>query len=173
MKTYKFYQRASKHFLDLPLTSKIEKEEIEYCYVASALLSWICLESYVNAICDSLSTGKRIDDFQRAFLMEKDFRVNENGEVIENTARPPTLKKLVFIIQNFSAVDVKEFKQSPLWRNLQDFEDIRNRIVHHRESDEFTIRQQDALNYNNLINQTVSYVGKLVTKVPRKRNNAS
>jgi hypothetical protein len=162
--------QASKHFASLPDSNhKIEKEELEYNYVASALLSWMCLESYVNAICESLTNGTRLTDFQKAFLLEEEYRVNDSGEIKKIGIRPPTLKKILFVVQYFSGIQVKDFKKTELWLNLQGFEDLRNKIVHHKEKNDFSIQQQDAMNYNNLVINAINYFGKLLTKSPKKK----
>jgi hypothetical protein len=172
MKTYKYYIQASKCLISSPIVSeKLEKDELEYLYLGSILLSWIGFESYINAMCESLSKGTRITEFQRAFLLEEDYKVNDNGEVGKITSRPPTLKKLIFIIQNFTNIDAKSFKQTSLWNRLRSFEDLRNKIVHHKEKNDFDISLQDAFNCQNLVIETVAYLRKLLTSVSRNRSS--
>jgi hypothetical protein len=170
MKTYKFYLKASKFFLNPSNSKNLNVEEREYDNIASTLLSWMSLESYVNAVCDSLSRGTRLKDHERSFLLEEELKVDGEGNFRKVKIRPPTLKKMLFIIQNFSKIEVKEFKQKELWNRLRAFEDLRNKIVHHKETIDFNIDQQKALEFTDLVNDTINYVGHLLTRVPRKRS---
>ncbi|MGD0204547.1 MAG: hypothetical protein ABSC20_11670 [Candidatus Bathyarchaeia archaeon] len=164
MKTYKFYLNASKYFLNLP-TAKLDPEEIEYNNVAATLLAWMCFESYVNAMCDSLSMGTRIKDSEKLFLKEKDLTVDDDGKFKEISIRPSTLKKLLFLIEYFSQIHAKEFKQADRWKNLQAFEELRNKIVHHKEINNYSIDHNKASECRDLVEDTIKEFNRTFTRV--------
>lgn len=170
MKTYKFYLKASNHFLSPPYLSKLNNEEKEYNNIASILLSWISIESYVNAMCESLSKGTRLEEHERLFLQEEQWSVDDEGEFRKVTIRPPTLKKVLFIIQHFTSIDIKVFKQSDHWNKLRAFEDLRNKIVHHKEKADFNINLEKAMELKTLANETIDYLGRLLTRTPKKKH---
>jgi hypothetical protein len=129
MKTFKYYLSASSHFLQNSTNPSLDSEEKEYFQLVSLLLSWIGLESYVNSIFDSLSVSTRLKPHEKSFLDEKELKVSDDGVFIESTIRPSTCKKLLFIINYFSRKKVSAFKQTRLWLEIKNFEDLRNKIV--------------------------------------------
>lgn len=169
MKTHRFYLKASKYFLSPSTFSNLGEEEKEYNYVASVLLSWMSLESYMNAICESLSKGARLKDHERLFLNEEQWMVDEEGTFRTAKIRPPTLRKMLFVLQYFSSIDIKDFKKDELWGKLQGFEDLRDKIVHHKETNDFEINQQKAIELRDLALKTIKYLGKLLTRTPKKK----
>jgi len=162
MKTFKFYLGASNYFITNSSYGKLDKKEKEYYYFASVLHSWISLESYINAISESLSKGTRIKEHQKAFLQETELRVNDDGIFHEVKIRPSTTKKILFILHHFSKIDARSFRQKPLWRDLKSFEDLRNKIIHHKEIEEINIDLKKAKEYRDLVKETISYLNKLL-----------
>ena len=132
MKTFRFYLKASNYFLSSVYNRGLNSEEKEYNYFASVVLSWIALEAFVNTLSESLSKGTRIKQHEKSFLNEQELRVSEEGIFEEIKIRPSTTKKLLFIVYNFTKLDIKKFKQTNLWRDLQSFEDTRNKIIHYK-----------------------------------------
>ncbi len=162
MKTYKFYLGASRYFLNVQGYSNLDIQEKEYNHIASVLLSWIGLESYVNAISESLSKGTRLKKHEKSFLNEQELRVDSEGIFREHQIRPSTTKKILFIINRFSNIEVKDFKKRKIWKKLQAFEDLRNKIVHHKEKHNFAIDLDKASECRNTINDTIKYLDKLL-----------
>ena len=162
MKTFKFYLDASNYFISNSNYGKLDKKEKEYYYFASVLHSWISLESYINAISESLSKGTRIKEHQKAFLQESELRVNDDGIFHDVKIRPSTTKKILFILQHFSKIDVISFRQKSLWRNLKSFEDLRNKIIHHKEIEDITIDLKKAKEYRDLVKETIEYLNRLL-----------
>ena len=165
MKTYKFYLNASQYFLNFSNFPKISTGEIEYNTVVATLLSWMCFESYVNALCESLSRGTRLNDHARLFLAEKEMTVDDAGKLNETTIRPSTLKKLLFMIENFSNMDTKQFKQTKQWCDLQAFEDLRNKIAHHKEINNFNIDHKKATECRDLVDEAIKDLNRVFTRV--------
>ena len=143
----------------------MSRDESEYHNVAATLLSWMCFESYVNALCDSLSKGTRLNDHQRLFLTEKELTVDDEGRFKEITIRPSTLKKLIFMIEHFSSLDAKQYKQTDQWSDLQAFEDLRNKIVHHKEINDFKIDQKKATECRDLADASIKDFNHVFTQV--------
>ena len=162
MKTFKFYSAASRFFISSNDYDRLNGTEKEYHYFASVLFSWVALESYINAISESLSKGTRLGEHEKAFLLERELRVNDDGLFHEVAIRPSTTKKILFLIHYFSKVDVKSFKQKEMWRNLKSFEDLRNRILHHKEIGDIRIDFRKASEYRDLVAEAIVYFNKLL-----------
>lgn len=162
MKSYKFYLNASNYFLDFSQNNKLNSEEREYCYLSSVLLSWIALETFVNAISETFSIGSRLKSHEKSFLNEKELRVNEEGIFIETTIRPPTSKKILFLIHHFTKLDIKKFKQKRIWKDIKSFEDLRNKIIHYKEKNNITITNKKAKECRNIVKESIKYLTKLL-----------
>lgn len=160
MITSKFYIDASHYFVTYKNYDKLDKEEKMYYILASVLFSWISLESHVNALSESLSKGTRINEYHKAFLQEKELRVDDEGKFRENTIRPSASKKILFILQNFSNKDVKKFKQEKLWKDIKNFENLRNRIVHHKEINKIEITPEKARACRNIVRKMKDYLNQ-------------
>ena len=87
-------------------------------------------------------------------------RVNDDGIFEEIKIRPSTTKKILFIIYNFTKIDIKKFRQTKLWRDLQSFEDLRNKIIHYKEKHNITINLKKANECKDLVQDTISYLSK-------------
>jgi len=118
MKYYKFYLNASNYFLDFPQNNKLNTEEKEYYYLSSVLLSWIALETFINTLSETFSIGSRLKPHEKSFLNEQELRVNENGIFEEITIRPSTSKKILFLIEHFTKLKIRKFKQNKIWKTL-------------------------------------------------------
>lgn len=161
MKSYKFYLKASNYFLDFPQNNKLNSEEKEYNFLASVLLSWIALETFINTLSETLSVGSRLKNHERAFLNEKELKVSDEGIFEEINIKPSTTKKILFLIHHFTKSDVKKFKQKQIWRNLKSFEDLRNKIIHYKEKNNITITSKKTKECLNLVQEII----KLLTKM--------
>ena len=162
MKSYKFYLNASNYFLNFPQNNKLNSEEKEYYYLSSVLLSWITLETFINTLSETFSIGSRLKPHEKSFLNERELRVNEEGFFEEITIRPPTTKKILFLMSYFTRVDIKRFKQKQIWRNLKSFEDLRNRIIHYKEKNNITITIKKAKECRDITKETISYLTKIL-----------
>ena len=160
MKNYKFYSNGSNYFLNSSYYESLKNEEREYHHFASVLLSWVALESFVNSLAISLVSGKRLNRLEKAFLKEFEIRVNEEGLLKECGIRPSTTKKILFLLQYFSKTKIKAFKQTVLWENLKNFEDLRNRIMHHKEKGDIKISLNKAYSYRDIVDQTKKELNK-------------
>ena len=162
MKTFKFYTNAGNHFLNIQDYVKLSKDEKEYNHFASVLFSWVALETFVNSISESLGKGKRLNLNEISFLNEYEYRVNDDGIFNEISIRPSSTKKILFILNNFSRLDMKKFKQSKIWRDLKNFEDLRNKIIHHKEKHNLDISLRKATEYRDITKETINYLIKIL-----------
>lgn len=162
MDSYDFYLKASNYFLNPSNYDGTTPEEKEYNHFASVILSWIALESYVNAISESLALGKGIDTSKMAFLNEYEFGINDDGNVIQRKIRPPTTKKILFVMQNFSNRNVKRFRQSGLWKRIKNFENLRNEIVHHKGQRNISISLKRAQECRDTAKEVIDYMNQLL-----------
>lgn len=166
MKTYKFYLNSSEYFLSNSKLDNLASLEKEKNMFASIIFSWLALESYVNSACESLSKGTRLKPHEKAFLEEKELRVNDEGEFREVLLRPSTTKKILFIIENFTNVNVKSFKQTKIWKDIKNLEYLRDRIIHHKEKEEINLNIKKCEDNKKLIDSSIIYLDK---KLFRKR----
>ena len=167
MKTFKFYLELSNYSFSNPYYENLDSKEKEYYHFSSVLFSWISLESYVNTISESLSKGTRIKEHQKSFLKEMELRVSDDGIFREVKIRPSTTKKILFILQHFSNININKFKKKPLWKNLKNFENLRNKIIHHKEIEDITLTLKKAREYKDLVNETIAYLNKLLFRRSR------
>lgn len=167
MKNYKFYSNGSNYFLNSNYYSSLKPEEKEYNHFASVLMSWVALESFVNSLATSLMSGKRLNSLEKAFLKEFEIRVNEDGLFQEFGIRPSTTKKILFFLQYFSKSNIKVFKQTGLWKDLKNFEDLRNRIMHHKENGDIKISLRKSYFYRDLVDRTIKELNNKLFGVRR------
>lgn len=160
MKSYKFYLNASNYFLDFAENNKLNTEEKEYYSLSSILLSWIALETFVNTISETFSIGSRLKPHEKCFLNEKELRVDDEGIFEETTIRPPTTKKILFLLHHFTKINIKKFKQEKIWRDLKSFEDLRNKIIHYKEKNNITITIKKSKECRDLINEVIKFLSK-------------
>lgn len=160
MESYKFYLKSSSYFSEYTITNKINAEEKKYNYLASILLSWIALESFVNVASESLSIGSRLKSHEKAFLEEKELKVDDDGIFQSITIRPSTSKKILFLLYYFTKQDIKKFKQTEMWKNLKSFEDLRNKIIHHKEKNNIEINKDKTIKYKILVEEIIKFLKK-------------
>jgi hypothetical protein len=160
MKSFKFYLSSSNYFLDFPQDKRLNSEEREYCYLSSVLLSWIALETFINTISEDLSIGSRLKQHEKSFLNEKELKVNDEGIFNEINIRPSTTKKILFLIHNFTRLDVKNFKQQKIWKDVRNLEELRNKIIHYKEKSNIVITVSKAKECLNLVNEVIKFISK-------------
>lgn len=162
MKTFTFYLNASNNFLNIPNYTNLSKEEKDYNHFASVLFSWVALETFINGISQSLAKGKRLNMNEVAFLNEYEYRVNDEGDFNKVNIRPSTTKKILFILNNFSKINIPKFKQTRRWNNLKNFEDLRNKIIHHKEKHNINITLKKATEYRDVTKDMINYLRKIL-----------
>lgn len=162
MKTFTFYLNASNYFLNTLNYSSLSKEEKDYNHFASVLFSWVALESFINSVSESLAKGKRLNINEIAFLNECEHRVNDDGIFNQINIRPSTTKKILFILNHFSKFNLKKFKQSKVWRDLKNFEDLRNKIIHHKEKNNLSINLKKAIECRDVSKSAINYITKKI-----------
>lgn len=162
MKTYKFYLDAATELLNKSLSSKLQEKE--YNEFASTLLYWIAIESYINAVCSTLVSSPRLKKHELAFLNESELKVNEDGVFQEVSIRPSTTKKILFLIEYFTGESVSKFKLRTIWKDLKDFEDMRNKIVHHKDTREITIGKKRLERYEQTSKEIIKLMNKMIFK---------
>ena len=160
MKSYKFYSNSSNYFIDFVRNNKLNSEEKEYYCLSSVLLSWIALETFVNTISESFSISSRLTPHEKSFLTEKELRVNEEGIFEEISIRPSTSKKILFLIQYFTKLNTKRFKQEKIWRDLKTLEDLRNKIIHYKEKSNIVITLKKSEECRDLVNEVIRFLSK-------------
>lgn len=160
MKTFNFYLNASNHFLNNQNYAELSNEEKDYNHFASVLFSWVALESFINSVSESLAKGKRLNINEIAFLNEIEYRVNDDGNFNEMNIRPSTTKKILFILNHFSRFNLKKFKQNKIWKDLKNFEDLRNRIIHHKEKNNLSINLKKATECRDISKEAINYITK-------------
>lgn len=55
-------------------------------------------------------------------------------------------------------------RQKQLWRDLKSFEDLRNKIIHHKEIEDINIDLKKAKECRDLVKEVISYLNKLLFK---------
>ncbi len=124
----KMLNRSSKLFLQL--AEREERPVNRKSFALSVVFnSWVLLEAYVNYLSEILAKAK-INPHETALLLDKDLRLNDDGIFIEVRSHIPTLKRVLFILRNFSDVDVDEFKNNTIWVEIQKCEKLRNDLIH-------------------------------------------
>ncbi|MBU0591029.1 MAG: hypothetical protein ABIG69_18535 [Bacteroidota bacterium] len=162
MKSYKFYLNAAHHFLTLKDYEKLAGQEKDYCHLSSFIFSWIALESYVNMVSDSLSKGTRLKAHEKAFLLEQELKVDDCGVFKEINIHPSTTRKILFLINYFTKIDVKTFKQLKLWMTLTNFEELRNKIIHYKQKEDVNLTRKQVMDSIENTEQLINYLNKEV-----------
>ena len=160
MKSFKFYLDASNYFLNVDNYSKLSNEEKEYNHISSVLLAWASLEAYINALCESLSKGTRLTPLEKAFLNELEYYVDDEGNIKQKAAKPSTSKKILFLLQNFSKKSINKFKQTELWKDIKDIEELRNRILHYKEKKDINVDLKRAQKCRDVAKEAIYYFNK-------------
>lgn len=125
---FKMLNRSSNLFLQLAESEKSATKR-KYFALSVVMNSWVLLEAYVNYLSEILAKAK-IEAHEKALLLDKDLRLNDDGVFIETRSHIPTLKRLLFILRNFSDMDIEEFKNSIVWEEIQKCEKLRNDLIH-------------------------------------------
>ena len=137
----------------------------EALIVSVILNSWCALEAYINFITSIAKFAKKLYPHEKAFLNEMKLRINDNGEFTEGREYYPTAIKILFILNRFSSVSPKKFKQTKLWNNIKISEYLRNNLTHPKEDLNFNlINKAKAEFVNNTVGDAIKYLNKKTIK---------
>ena len=125
---FKTLDTSSKLFLTLSKTERNATKRRSFA-LAVIINSWVLLEAYTNNLGEILSKAK-IESHEKALLSDKELKLNDNGRFIEIRSHSPTLKRILFILQRFSSVEVEKFRETKIWQDIQKCEKIRNDLIH-------------------------------------------
>lgn len=158
---FQILNRSSKMFLEMAET---EQNSIKRkCLILSAVInSWVLLEAYGNYVSEIMAKGKMCKH-ERAMLLDKELKLDNDGRFSETNSHSPILKRMLFLLDNFSAVDIKVLKTTTLWNKIKICEDLRNSLIHPRNQasgDSITIAK--AREYRHDIVQFIRYVNQKV-----------
>jgi hypothetical protein len=132
-------------------TKSGEDMEKQGFIIASLLLSWIGIESFINNMMkdfvalpeDMLSIN------ERAFLTEHSVEFAESGAkagefcISNNSKFIPLEHKILFLIAKFGK-GTKLDRGGTLWQNFQKVKEKRNQITHPRKTKEISVNLEDA-----------------------------
>lgn len=162
MNTIDTMSEASRFFLDKTRTTK--GDEYDYFAIATIITSWVLLETYVAQVSQTLSIGRKLAEHEKAYLQEKELKVDQAGIFRDHKSFPPTSRKILFILNLFSKKSPKEVKEMRLWSDLADCEDLRNRLIHPK-GDEFTeLRLQKVEKFRDTVIEFIRYMQKSIFK---------
>lgn len=137
----------------------------EALIVSVILNSWCSLEGYINFITSIAKCAKKLYPHEKALLSEMKLRINDNGEFTEGREYYPTATKILFILNRFSSVSPKKFKQTKLWNNIKISEDIRNNLTHPKEDFNFNLINKSKAEFvNNTVRDAIKYFNKKTLK---------
>ncbi|MBS3050652.1 MAG: hypothetical protein J4400_00690 [Candidatus Aenigmarchaeota archaeon] len=138
----KLLSKSSTAFIDAAKRNRKNKNVYNSYVISSMIHSWVLLEAYVNYAADILSVSK-IKEHERLLLLDKELRLNDDGEFKETVSHIPTLKKSLFVLHRFSKINSKKFKRDQLWNDIKNCERVRNTIIHPKrvDIDKFNVKQ--------------------------------
>ena len=127
--------------------------------------SWCALEGYINYITSIAKYAKKLHPHEKAFLSEMKLRINDNGEFTEGRKYYPTAAKILFILNRFSSVSQKKFKQTKLWNNIKISEDLRNNLTHPKDDYNFNIINKAKAEFvNKTVKDAIKYLNSKTIK---------
>ena len=129
------------------------------------MFSWLLLESYFNHVSDILGVAK-LDPPKRAVLEDKEYKVTDDGKLVEMTSHMPILKRALFILRNFSATDVEKLRKSKIWQDVKTAEDARNGLMHQKRGVELT--SFDLQRAETIRRSVVEFIRRVNTAIFRK-----
>ncbi len=140
----------------------IDKEAL----VVSAIInSWSALEAFINYIASVAKYARILSEHERAFLNEMKLRIDDNGQFIECREYYPTATKILFLLNRFSSISSKNFKQTKLWENVRISEDLRNNLIHPKESlSSASLNKGKAKLVNETVKEAIKYLNNKTLK---------
>lgn len=144
-------------------------DERQDLIIASLLLSWIAIESFVNNM--MLDFARLPEDklliYERAFLTERMMEFVESGaragefQISNRVNYIPLDHKILFLIAKFGQ-GIKLDRGGHLWQRFQDIKKKRDQITHPRKSSEIPISLDDA---SDAIKVAKAIIGTVSEKV--------
>ncbi len=128
-----------------------QSRQVESSVIASLLLSWIAIESFINnMMADFASLPPDIFSLsERALLTERTVEFVDSGteagrfRVSDKTEYRRLEDKTLFLVAKFGT-GMKLHKGGQLWQRFQEVKDKRNQITHPRRSQEMALTLADA-----------------------------
>jgi hypothetical protein len=118
----------SKRFLEKAIDASGDPARTAYLH-AALMLSFCALEAHINAIADELAQRSEFSTHERAFLLEQDVRLGENGEFQAGGLRMVRLEdRMLFLHLRVGGVPLD--RTATWWSNLNVAMGIRNRLTH-------------------------------------------
>jgi len=92
-------------------------------------------------------------------------RIDDNGQFIECREYYPTATKILFLLNRFSSISSKNFKQTKLWENVKISEDLRNNLIHPKESlSSASLNKGKAKLVNDTVKEAIKYLNNKTLK---------
>ena len=133
--------------------------------VSVILNSWCALEGYINFITSIAKYARTLHPHEKAFLNEMKLEMNGDGIFTEGRKYYPTADKILFILNRFSYMSPKKFKQTKLWGNIKASEDLRNNLTHPKEDYNFSlINIAKAKFVNTTVKEAMKYLNSKTVK---------
>ena len=113
------------------MTSNLcSREQVNHHNINAIISSWSALEAFVNLVLMISRPAPKLELHEIAFLEEKEWKLDNDGEFQYVTAYQSTAKKMLFILNRFSSYGAKKFRQQKLWNRLKEAEKRRNNLIH-------------------------------------------
>ena len=144
---------------------------IESSVIASILLSWIAVESFMNDMMADF-TALPSDMFslpERALLTERSLELLDHGPQIGHfviSDKPdyiPLEHKIMFLVAKFGT-GTKLDKGGYLWQNFEAMKEKRNQITHPRKSSDMSLTLDDAEDALEVAKAVIRMVSEKVWK---------
>lgn len=138
---------------------------------SSLIFAWIAIESFVNNLIGDFNQipPDMLDMHEKAFLLEKKLcfgdRDSDLGKFIIDQNRNEFRRldeKIFFLIAKFSTTG--NLKGDSLWQNFERFRDKRNKIVHPRRDNDFTLDIDEVVTYRDVTKKIITLISENVLK---------
>ena len=64
------------------------------------------------------------------------------------------------MISHFTNLNIKTFKQKKMWKDIKNFEELRNKIIHYKERNNVKRTIRKAKECNELICEIIKFISK-------------
>ena len=142
-RNFREYIRFSKKYLSLAEDAIQRDEDAEWLLIPSIILAWSAIESFVNNRFGDLNSlpEDMFELHERAFLLEKRLRFADHGAnigkfILEGNEYQALENKIFILLGKLGSRDVGNLKGGTLWKNFQIFKNIRDGLVHPRQTKE-------------------------------------
>lgn len=140
----------------------IDKEAL---VVSTIINSWSALEAFINYIASVAKYANKLSKHERTFLNEMKLRIDDNGQFIECREYYLTATKILFLLNRFSSISSKNFKQTKLWEDIRISEDLRNNLIHPKEDLNLaSLNKGKAKLVNDTVKEAIRYLNNKTLK---------